>query len=100
RLHPEPEFLVHPETAAAYGIADGDWCTISNNLGSARLRAHTTVRIRKDTVSADHGWWFPEQEAAEPNLYGVFDCNGNNLTTMGVYGPTHYGAPYKSTLCK
>ena len=51
-------------------------------------------------VRARHGWWFPEQEAAEPNLYGVFDCNGNNLTTMGVYGPTHYGAPYKSTLCK
>ena len=30
----------------------------------------------------------------------MFDCNANNLTTMGVYGPTHYGAPYKSTLCK
>ena len=27
-------------------------------------------------------------------------ATANNLTTMGVYGPTHYGAPYKSTLCK
>ena len=51
-------------------------------------------------VRARHGWWFPEEEAAEPHLYGVFNCNANNLTTMGVYGPTHYGAPYKSTLCK
>ena len=33
RLHPDPTVLIHPETAAAYGIADGDWVTIENNFG-------------------------------------------------------------------
>ncbi len=99
RLHPEPEFLVHPETAAAYGIADGDWCTISNNLGSARLRAHTTVRIRKDTVSADHGWWFPERGPEDGTLFGTLESNINQLVPMRP-GKSGLGASYKSQLCR
>ena len=53
-----------------------------------------------DTVRAEHGWWFPEQEGAEPNLFGVFDSNINNLTVQGVTGPTLYGAPYANQICK
>jgi hypothetical protein len=51
-------------------------------------------------VRAEHGWWFPEREAAEPTLFGVFDSNINNLTPQGENGPTGYGAPYKNQLCK
>ena len=47
RLHPDPTVLIHPETAAAYGIADGDWVTIENNFGSCRQKAELTTRIRK-----------------------------------------------------
>jgi len=26
-----------------------------------------------------HGWWFPERLAAEPELFGVFESNANML---------------------
>jgi thiosulfate reductase/polysulfide reductase chain A len=26
-------------------------------------------------ADADHGWWFPEREGAEPELFGVFESN-------------------------
>ena len=99
RLHPDPTFLVHPETAAANGIADGDWCVLENNLGSAKLRAHTTVRIRKDTVSADHAWWFPERGPEDGTLFGVLESNINQLIPMRP-GKTGMGASYKSQLCR
>ena len=56
--------------------------------------------MKPGCASAEHGWWFPETEGAEPNLYGVFDSNINNLTSMMVVGETGYGAPYKGLLCK
>lgn len=51
-------------------------------------------------MRADHGWWFPEKDAAEPSLYGVFDSNINNLLPQCENGVTGYGAPYKNQLCK
>ena len=31
-------------------------------------------------LHVEHGWWFPEEEAAAPHLYGVFRSNANTLT--------------------
>jgi hypothetical protein len=61
---------------------------------------HLNPTLNPKVVRAEHGWWFPEQVPAEPNLFGVFDSNINNLTQQGVTGPTLYGAPYKSQICK
>jgi anaerobic selenocysteine-containing dehydrogenase len=91
---------IHPETAKALGINEGDWVWLENKRGKCKQVARFNVGLDPKVVRGEHGWWYPEQEGAEPNLFGVFDTNINNLTTMGVYGPTHYGAPYKSTICK
>ena len=98
RLHPDPTVLIHPETAAAYGIADGDWVTIENNFGSCRQKAELTTRIRKDTVSADHAWWFPERGPEDGTLFGVIESNINKLVPMRP-GKVGLGASYKSQLC-
>ncbi|RDB61316.1 molybdopterin-containing oxidoreductase family protein, partial [Gordonibacter pamelaeae] len=98
RLHPDPTVLIHPETAAAYGIADGDWVTIENNFGSCRQKAELTTRIRKDTVSADHAWWFPERGPEDGTLFGVMESNINKLVPMRP-GKVGLGASYKSQLC-
>lgn len=98
RIHPDPTFLVHPDTAAEKGIANGDWCVLENNLGSAKLRAHLTKRIRKDTISADHAWWFPERDPNDGTLFGVMESNINQLIPMRP-GKTGMGASYKSQLC-
>lgn len=98
RLHPEPTVLIHPETAAQYGIADGDWVKIENNFGECRQKAVLSVRIRKDTVAADHAWWFPERDADDGTLFGVMECNINKLIPMRP-GKSGLGASYKSQLC-
>ncbi|MEG0890182.1 MAG: molybdopterin-dependent oxidoreductase [Bacteroides sp.] len=99
-IHPTAIADLPAEIAKEIGVIEGDWVWFENPRGKCKQQVHIAPGLLPNVVRARHGWWFPEEEAAEPHLYGVFDCNGNNLTTMGVYGPTHYGAPYKSTLCK
>ena len=99
-FHPEPRVDVNPADAAKYGFEEGDWVWIENQRGRCRQRAHLDDGMKEGCVSAEHGWWFPETEPAEPNIFGVFDSNINNLTTMMVVGETGYGAPYKGLLCK
>ena len=85
--------------APASAVARGEWCTIPSDRGAARLRAHTTVRIRKDTVSADHGWWFPERGPEDGTLFGTLESNINQLVPMRP-GKSGLGASYKSQLCR
>ena len=100
QFHPTAIADLSPELAEKLGVLEGDWVWFENPRGKCKQQVHIAPGLMPNLVRARHGWWFPEEEAAEPHLYGVFNCNANNLTTMGVYGPTHYGAPYKSTLCK
>lgn len=98
RLHPEPTVLIHPETAARYGIEDDDWVKIENNFGDCKQKAKLTKRIRKDTVAADHAWWFPERDPGDGTLFGVMESNINKLIPMRP-GKSGLGASYKSQLC-
>ncbi|MBP2652765.1 MAG: molybdopterin oxidoreductase [Firmicutes bacterium] len=99
-IHPDPMMDINPQTAKELGINEGDWVWLENRRGRCKQKARFNIGLDPKVVRGEHGWWFPEKEGAEPTLYGVFDSNINNLTTMGVHGPTHYGAPYKSTVCK
>jgi len=100
QIHPDPLVQMHPDTAAKYGIENGDWVWIENHRGRCRQRAKLTPIIDPKFIQADHGWWFPEKPAEAPSLYGVFESNINNLTAMGQVGETGFGAPYKCLLCK
>lgn len=98
RIHPDPQIMIHPETAAKYGIKDGDWVLVENKYGKCRQKAELSVRIRKDTVSADHAWWFPERGADDGTYFGVMECNINQLLPMRP-GKTGLGNSYKSQIC-
>ena len=98
-MHPDPEVLIHPNDAEKYGIRDGEWVWIENQRGKARQKARVTVEIMEGVVNADHGWWFPEEEASEPNLYGVWKANVNDMIPFDC-GESGFGSAYKSMLCK
>ena len=89
-----------PKAAEAAGLSEGDWCWLENHRGRCRQKLHVNPSLDDRVVRAEHGWWFPEQEAAEPVLFGVFDSNINNLLPQCENGPTGYGAPYKNQLCR
>lgn len=99
-FHPQPLVRMHPETAAKYGINEGDWVWIENMRGRCKQKAKFDITFDPRVIAAEHGWWFPEKEAAEPVLFGVFDANPNNLVPQFQHGPTGYGAPYKCQICK
>ena len=99
QINPEPIIQIHPETAAKFGIAEGDWVAIENPLGRAVEKAHLTTIVDPRVVHAQHGWWFPEQEGEAPNLFGVWKSSINSLIPMNHMGKLGYGANYKSVIC-
>ena len=99
-LHPLPRILIHPETAKKYGIEDGQWMWVENMDGRFRQIAHYFTGIKPGTISAEHGWWFPEQEGAAPSLFGTFDSNSNNCTRFYETGFNGVGSGMKSAICK
>lgn len=100
KINPDPLVTIHPDTAAKYGIADGDWVAIENELGRAVERAHVSPIVDPRVVHAQHGWWFPEQDGEAPNLFGVWKSGINTLIPNNRIGITGFGANYKSVICK
>jgi anaerobic selenocysteine-containing dehydrogenase len=77
--HPDPLVQIHPDAAANLGIADGDWVYLESRLGRARFKAQLFDGIDPRVVHAEHSWWFPEDPAPEPSLFGVWKSNVNVL---------------------
>ena len=99
-FHPQPLVKINPEIAFEYDLHDGDWVWIENMDGRCKQQVQIFEGISKNCISAEHGWWFPEKEAAEPMLYGTFDSNPNNLTHVMETGSAGVGAPRKNICCK
>jgi anaerobic selenocysteine-containing dehydrogenase len=96
----DPVLEIHPDTAEKLGIGNGEKVCVENWLGKITVTALTTPIIHPDVVMAEHGWWFPEKEGAEPSLFGVWDVNVNQLIPMSNEGKGGLGAPIKSMLCR
>ena len=79
KRHPDPLLQIHPETAQKLGIEDGDWVYVESKLGKAQFKAQVFDGIDPRVVHAEHSWWFPEDEGAEPSLHGVWKSNVNVL---------------------
>lgn len=77
KSHPDPLVEMHPDTAAARGISDGDWVKIRSPRGEIRMRAKVKNGIDPRVVAAEFGWWFPEYG---PPDYGWNESNINVLT--------------------
>jgi anaerobic selenocysteine-containing dehydrogenase len=100
KIHPHPLIEIHPSTAGKYGINHGDWVMVENWMGECMLKAKVTPVVPEWMVMAEHGWWFPEEEGAEPSLHGVWKSNINQLIPMGYQGEDGLGAPIKHLMCR
>jgi anaerobic selenocysteine-containing dehydrogenase len=65
---PYPTLHIHPDTAAARGIRDGDRVVVESPYGSMKVRAEVHGGIRPDTVMALHGWWQGCEELGLPGF--------------------------------
>lgn len=57
---PEPVMRLHPDTALALGLAEGDMARIVTPKGAVVQRLRLDPRLHRELVAAEHGWWFPE----------------------------------------
>ena len=98
-LHDDPVVEIHPDTAAKEGITEGQWVVIESKRGKIRQRAKFFKGLERDVVSAEHGWWFPEEKDTG---HGWKRSNVNLLIDNGyencdpAMGATHI----RSLLCR
>lgn len=78
-IHPEPLMEISLATSLKLGIKDGDPVWVETERGKARFITKI-VEMCEDAVSVEYGWWYPEMNAAEPSLGGLWISNANCLT--------------------
>ncbi len=76
----EPWLDLHPEDAAARGIADRSYVRVFNDRGSLELRARVTDRARRGVVVALSVWW---KKLARDGKNANELTNGERLTDLG-----------------
>ncbi|MDR1359230.1 MAG: molybdopterin-dependent oxidoreductase [Coriobacteriales bacterium] len=97
-LRPDPLIEVHPDAAEKFGLKDGDWVWVENQLDRAKRRVKLwPALLDARFCSTDHAWWFPEADPEK--LYEVFDLNINNNVTW-TPGKSGFGSNYKCMLVK
>ena len=73
-----PEVMMHPDDAAAAGIADGDWVKLHNERGEVLIRARLFAGVRRGVLIAEGLW--PNE--AFPDGRGI-----NTLTGADAVAP-------------
>lgn len=74
RRMPEPLVELHPETAAARGIGEGDWIIVETQMGAMRARARLDRHLAAEVVCAQYGWWQYPDGAGDANRLIDGEC--------------------------
>ncbi|MCC6381728.1 MAG: molybdopterin-dependent oxidoreductase [Dehalococcoidia bacterium] len=83
RRAPEALLEIHPDTAAQFGVGQGDWVWLETPQvpdERVRFKASLTTAVAPGMVHAGVGWWFPEKPGPD---YGCFDSNVNVVLSDG-----------------
>ncbi len=98
-LKPEPQVIMHPDTAAALGIAENDSVSIESRRGRIVQKATLDSGVDPRVVSVGHGWWFPEEGAG--TMFGWDRANLNVLTDDSPpYSPEMGSPKMRGFLCR
>ncbi len=81
RQVPEPFLEIHPATAAAVRIQDGEWVILETATGRIRLKAKYKDSLHPGVVATAHGWWQGCRELGLPG-YDPFGPQGANANLL------------------
>jgi anaerobic selenocysteine-containing dehydrogenase len=84
-LDREPKLDIHPDDAAARGIAAGDMVKVFNDRGTLTIKARVTANARPGVVVAQSIWW----KKLSPDGRNANEVTSQALTDMGR-GATFY----------
>ncbi len=81
RKAPDPFLEVHPSTASAHGIKDGDWIYLETANGKVKVKAKFNESLHPSVVTTVYGLW---QACQELKLHGhdPFSTNGANTNLL------------------
>lgn len=91
---------MHPATADAHGLQDGEWVDVevAGGPGRCRLRVKFSDAQPVDVVSTGMGWWRPAEPAPD---HGALDVNINvALSYSGPYDPISGSSDIRGQLCR
>ena len=99
-LHPEIE--LHPATAAARGIKNGDWVDVRTPAGGMRARARFSEKLDPRVVVGEHGWWqgCDELGVGDSDPFNPTGTNFNLTVDATVRDPVSGTPSHRSNLCE
>ncbi|HWH35096.1 MAG TPA: molybdopterin-dependent oxidoreductase [Acidimicrobiales bacterium] len=99
---PDPEVEMHPDTAAARGIAEGDWVEIATPKGRVRARAAFSATLAPGVVCGQHGWYEPCEELGLPGHppFGPNSANLNLVLSQTPSDPLSGSSPLRAQICE
>lgn len=99
---PDPFLEIHPDTAQAAGIGDGDWAVVENPHGRVKLKARFAPSMHPRVVSAPYGWWQACTELDLPghDPFGPDGANLNRLVPDADIDPISASVPHRSRMCR
>lgn len=71
-----------------------------NWIGRVKSMADVTNAVKPGVVHEHHGWWMPEDDGEEPNLFSFRTYNINAIMPHKVIGKLGFGNTFKCSLCK
>ena len=101
KIYPDPLVQINPRTAVELGITDGDWVWIETPEGKIKQKAKLDDGIDPKVIHADGFWWYPEETAKDPNLFGVWKSNVNAITPDNLESFDYAGDnAFRALLCR
>lgn len=102
RRAPDPQVDLHPEAAAARGIAAGDWVTIETPKARTKARARFDASLDPQVVCGQHGWWqaCPELDAPGYAAVGPDSANFNLVIGQEEVDPVSGSVPLRAYVCE
>jgi anaerobic selenocysteine-containing dehydrogenase len=100
KVSPDPRLTMHPDTARALSLSDGDWVRleVARAKGACRLRVKLTDTTPPDVVSTGMGWWRPSEPGPE---HGALDININAaLVYDGPWDPVSGSSNVRGMRCR
>jgi anaerobic selenocysteine-containing dehydrogenase len=102
RQAPHPLLEIHPSTAAALCIQDGEWVLLETATGTVQLMANFNSFLDPRVVSTQYGWWQGCRELDLPayDPFGSDGANANLLISNAVVDPISGSVQHRSVKCR
>ena len=93
---------LHPDTAHARGIAEGDRVRVRTANGSIRVRARLDAALDARVVWVEYGWWQPGGRGGADGYDALSEqgANYSRLVSDRRVDPVSGSQPLRSGLCE